>query len=134
LLVGIVGGLGIDTVVAAVGRRPVVVLVGIGRHYNCCNLSCAPSRRNTRVCYRKTDYLSRNFCKNGMNEGKRRRSVAWSLGRCRLSGTDLGTLGWVTLGLHAWVESHLGWVELGSAVTEADFCDNYRLIWWVSKV
>jgi len=56
------------------------------------------------------------------------------LGRRRLSGTDLGTLGWVTLGLHAWVESLLGWVELGSAVTEAGFCDNYRLIWWVSKV
>ena len=30
LLVGIVGGLGIDTVVAAVAPRPVVVLVGIG--------------------------------------------------------------------------------------------------------
>lgn len=60
LLVGIVGGLGIDTVVAAVAPRPVVVLVGIGIN---CNLSCGPFRRNMRVCYRKTDYLSRNFGK-----------------------------------------------------------------------
>lgn len=66
---------------------------------------------------------------------KEKREEVWlGLGRRRLSGTDLGTLGWVTLGLHAWGESHLGWFELGSAVTEADFCDNYRLIWWVSKV
>jgi hypothetical protein len=82
-----------------------------------------------------TDYLSRNFCKNGMNEGKGEEEEVWlGLGRCRLSGTDLGSLGWVTLGLHGLGESHVGWFKLGWAVTEADFCDNYRLIWWVSKV